>query len=213
MTSTRETYMMLSWVKIGLAALTPSIAQAQETCQNTDTQICVDREDLRKFLELAKERQCLDQTLPQFQLDPVTIITDHEGRVYYTGNDPDHPYKLHMQWCHYKVDGEGKIKIVAAMNEPPTWGFRFRPKAYLGYLPLKALESDSSYSEGIDAGVMLDFLYYKSLNLDVAAGFRSVGLGLGLDLTTNFGVYAGYAFTWDVTPTPHSVLVNAHFAF
>jgi len=191
----------------------PALAREDSVCRDTESDVCVAKQDLRMFLLLAEERKCLDETTPQLFFDPVTITTDREGRVYYTGNDPTSPYTLEMKWCHYHLRGEGRIGIVAAVNEPPTWGFRFRPKAYLGYLPLKAVEEEASLDDGIDAGMMLDFFYYKSVNLDVAAGFRSAGLGLGLDLTNNFGVYGGYAFTWDVLPTPHSVLVNAHFAF
>ena len=184
---------------------------ADPTCQNTETQICVDKEDLRKFLALAVERQCLDQNTPEFELQPITIITDQEGRVFYTGADPDKPYKLTMRWCHYEVEGDGKVHLVAAMNEPPTWGFRFRPKAYLGYIPTKLLVSGPEFYDGVDAGVMLDLFYWQWANLNLTAGFRSTGAGAGFDLTNNFGLYAGYAFSW--SDTPHNVLGGAYFAF
>lgn len=184
--------------------------EAPKECQGDD--VCVAREDLDKFIELARERQCLDRTPPTFRLDPITIITDKEGRVFYTGNDPKRPYKLRVDWCHYSLEAEGEVKVVAAMNEPPTWGFRFRPKAYLGYLPLKLIEKGSSFSDGIDAGLMLDFFYVRWVNVNIAAGFRSTGAGAGFDITENFGAYIGYAFAWGMDPA-HNVLGSIYFAF
>jgi hypothetical protein len=117
-----------------------------------------------------------------------------------------------MEWCHYTVMGEGRVNLIAAMNEPPTWGFRFRPKAYLGYIPTQLLVSDPSLSDGVDAGLMLDLFYVQWANLNVAAGFRSTGVGVGFDLTKNFGVFVGYGFAWSLNP-PHNALGAAYFAF
>ncbi len=181
-------------------------------CQNTEGQICVEKEDLKLFLKLAEERKCLDDTTPEFKLDSITIIMDEDGRVFYSGADPNKPYKLEMTWCHYKATGEGEVKVLAAMNEPPTWGFRFRPKAYLGYLPFKLMQKDSDFSSGLDAGLLLDVFYVKWVNFNVAAGFRSTGAGAGFDLTSNFGLYLGYSFAWDMKPT-HNLLGAAYFAF
>ena len=206
---------MVSRFLVALGVLSyASAVWAQETpCQNDSTSVCVNREDLKKFLALAKERKCLDDTKPAFQVDPITIITDEDGRVFYSGADPKKPYRLTMTWCQYTIEGTGEVKLLAAMNEPPVWGFRFRPKAYLGYLPSKLILGDSDFKAGVDAGLQLDFLYYQWVNLNVTAGFRSTGAGLGFDLTKNFGVYAGYAFTWDMQPTPHNVLGSIYFAF
>ena len=87
------------------------------------------------------------------------------------------------------------------MRVPSTWGFRFRPKAYIWVLPGEAFYSiPDTESLGvmdlIDAGVMVDFLYYEWANLNAAVGFRSLGGGIGFDLTENFGAYGGYALTW-----------------
>jgi len=202
-----------SWATEPLGEPEPTPAPEEPACVSTDTQVCVDKEDLKKFLQLAQERKCLDETKPDFQLDPIIIITDEEGRVFYTGNDPKKPYKLSMEWCHYKAEAEGDVKVVAAMNEPETWGFRFRPKAYLGYLPLKPLlKDDVKFSEGIDAGLMLDFFYVQWVNVNITAGFRSTGVGVGFDLTKNFGVETGYVFSWS-EPMGHSALGSIYFAF
>jgi hypothetical protein len=113
-----------------------------------------------------------------------------------------------MKWCQYEIEATGKIDLVAAMKVPETSGLRFRPKAYFGYLPLKL--SKGKFNDGIDAGLMIDWLYIDSVNLNVAAGFRSVGLALGVDVTTNFGAYAAYSLGW--TAPLHNINVGISFA-
>lgn len=182
-----------------------------EDCGASGDKVCVLEEDLDKLLEIAAERQCLEKTKPKFQIDEVVVITDLDGRVFYTGADPKRPYKLKMNWCQYEVFAEGKIEVVAAMQEPDTWGFRFRPKAYLGYLPTRLLSSDPTLSDGIDAGMLLDFFYVEWASLNAAVGFRSVGVDLGVDLTANFGGYVGYGLGWN--EPLHNISAGVYFAF
>lgn len=164
-----------------------------EECSSGST--CVAEKDMLKIREVLLEKKCLQTEKPTFELDPITIVTDEKGRVFFTGADPN-PYKLKMRWCNYEADGTGKVNVVAALKEPSTLGFRFRPKAYLGYLPAEPLFYDKKGTEGIDAGLMLDFFHWQFANVNVALGFRSFGLGAGVDVTQNFGLYAGYAMSW-----------------
>lgn len=161
-------------------------------CEGT----CVPAGDMTKIVKVLQERQCFDKTKPEFKLDPINIIVDREGRVFFSGSDPQ-PYKLHMKWCNYEAEGVGKVKVLAAVQEPPTYGFRFRPKAFAGMLVLEPFREGKKPKDGIDAGLMLDVLYWKDLNVNVHAGFRSVGAGVGLDIFRNFGFYTGYALAWD----------------
>lgn len=156
---------------------------------------CIPPQDMEKIREVLVEKKCLQTEKPSFTLDPITIVTDEKGRVFYTGADPN-PYKIKMKWCNYEAEGTGKVNLVAGLKEPQTLGFRFRPKAYLGYLPLEPLTYQKTGTEGIDAGLMLDFFHWQFANVNVAVGFRSFGLGAGIDVTQNFGLYAGYAMSW-----------------
>lgn len=160
--------------------------------------VCVPEADMQKIVTVLQEKKCQQTETPAFELDPIQIIVDRQGRVFFSGADPK-PYTLKMKWCGYEVEAKGSVNVIAAMRKPPIWGFRFRPKAYMGILPTEVLySSDNSRDIGdfMDAGVMVDFLYYDWANLNGAVGYRSVGAGAGLDLTENFGTYAGYALTW-----------------
>jgi len=171
--------------------------------------VCLPKPDFQRFLTIALERQCLEHDKPTFQVDSISILTDTEGRVFYTGADPKKPYTIHMKWCQYDVEGQGTVDLVAAMRTPPSTGIRFRPKAYLGYLPLKL--SKGKFGDGVDAGVLIDWLFIHEFNLNFAAGFRSLGVGVGVDVTQNFGIYAGYAVGY--TAPTHNINASIYFAF
>lgn len=207
----------MTWTRRALLPLIvllwPVMASGQEAlgeCADGDS-VCVREEDLMDLIAIAKERKCQEDTKPQFEIDEITVITDVDGRVFYTGADPSRPFKLKMSWCHYEVLAEGKVTLIAAKNEPDTWGFRFRPKAYLGYLVTRAFEDDGSFSNGIDAGFLLDFFHVEWVNVNAAAGFRSVGADVGFDLTTNFGAHVGYGLGWK--KPLHNIGAGVYFAF
>lgn len=173
-----------------LAAVTATADPA--ACDGT----CVRNEDLATFIKVLKEKQCLQKEKPTFDLDPVTLTVDKDGRVFYSGAQPK-PYTLKMNWCSYQVMAEGKLDVIVALQESPTWGFRFRPKAYLGYALAEPLRQGGSLGDGVDAGLMLDFFFWQDFNLNAHVGARAFGAGLGADLTSNFSAYAGYALSWD----------------
>jgi len=181
-------------------------AQEPKPCEGG---ICVPPEHIEAFVGLLERSKCMQETPPKVTLDPITIIADEEGRIYTTGDKP-HPYRIHIDWCDYEITGEGKIKLLVAKMEPPVWGFRFRPKFTAGYLPVLALKKKDAYS-GIDAGILWDVFHYQWLNFNISTGLRSSGVGLGADLTRNFGVYAGYAIAYDGwVSNPHAGL---YFSF
>lgn len=178
--------------------------------------VCVPKEDMDAFVELLREKKCLQNEKPDFKLDPINIVVDKDGRVFYSGAMP-HPYKLHMSWCGYDVVAEGQIKLTAAIKEPETWGFRFRPKAYISFLlaepfyEVALTQEKPGLEDVVDAGVMVDFFHYDFVNLNAAVGFQSVGAGVGFDLTANFGAYVGYGLTWG--DWHHNPNVGVYFGF
>jgi hypothetical protein len=167
-------------------------APEPQECNGT----CVPPGDMAKLVTVLQERKCLNETPPEFKMDPINIIVDRQGRVFFSGADPQ-PYKLHMKWCNYEAEGTGKVKVLAAVQEPPTYGFRFRPKAFVGMLLVEPFREGKKPKDGLDAGLMVDAFYIKDFNLNVHAGFRSVGAGIGVDIFRSFGAYAGYALAWD----------------
>lgn len=164
----------------------------EDSCKGS----CVAPEDMKAIVEVLREKQCLNKEKPVFDLDPVNIVVDRSGRIFFSGSSPQ-PYTLRMKWCTYEVQAEGKVNVIAAVQEPPSYGVRFRPKAFAGYLLAEPFRKDGSWNSAIDAGLMVDALYIRDFNLNVHVGFRSFGAGVGVDFLKNFGGYVGYAITWD----------------
>lgn len=166
---------------------------------------CVPPEDMQVFVRLLKDQKCRAETPPALMVDPIMVVTDHEGRIYGTGSDPK-PFTVHLNWCNYVLDAKGQVSIVAAKREEPTSGFRFRPKATIGYLPVTAFDRKDGYA-GLDAGLLLEPVFFSWANLNAYVGARSVGAGFGLDITRNMGFYLGYAVTWGTWQhNPHAAV-------
>lgn len=175
-----------------LAPLAEAADTSPSTCAAGST--CVPKADMDVFVSLLKEKHCLQTDKPTFEVDPITIVVDKDGRIYGSGTDPV-PWRLHMKWCGYDVDGGGKVSIVAAQKVEPDYGFRFRVKAAMGILGVEAFKRDP-WTQAVDVGVLVEPFFFRSVNVNVAVGVRSFGGGLGFDLTRNFGVYLGYAVTF-----------------
>jgi len=174
---------------------------------------CIPPEDLEVFVKLLREKKCLQDEKPVYQIDPIVITTDVDGRVYYSGAMPK-PYTIQMRWCNYDVQAQGILDVQVAKRVPPEWGFRFRLKFYGGFLFTDAFEKyNDKYdpSRAVDAGLQADFFHWRSVNFNVGAGFRSAQVSVGVDLTKNFGVFGGYAFSfWSLRHNPQ---VGLYFSF
>jgi hypothetical protein len=180
-------------------------AQGAECTSGT----CVPADDLKTFVQLAKEHKCRAEMPPTFALDPITIIVDKQGRIFGSGSDPK-PFTLKATWCNYTLEGKGQTKILAAQREEPIWGWRFRLKLAVGYLPATAYYQKDGYA-GLDAGLLLEPFFLSWANVNAYVGVRSVGGGLGFDLLKNFGLHLGYAVTWGTWQhNPHAAI---YFAF
>lgn len=177
---------------------------AQQSCQGGT---CVPKEDMKAILEVIKEKKCLSTETPKFDLDPITIVIDKDKRVFFSGSAPL-PYKLKMKWCSYEVSAEGQVKLTAAVQEPEQVGFRLRPKAYFGVLLAEPFRTDLKSS--LDGGLMVDFFHYQDWNLNASVGVRSVGAGIGVDVFRSFGLFGGYAFSYQGR---HNPVVSAWFSF
>lgn len=151
----------------------------------------VAEDDLRAFVKLADDHKCRAKMPPLVTTDPIVIVVDQDGRVYGSGSGPK-PFKVHIKWCNYDIEATGQVKLNVAVREPPTWGFRFRPKASLGILGVEAFNREH-VTDAVDVGVLVEPFFYRSWNVNVAVGMRSFGAGIGFDITRNFGGYLGYA--------------------
>jgi len=164
---------------------------------------------MEQFLELARQKKCLQETLPEVVASDLVITVDDDGRVFNSGTGLQ-PYTLHVDWCQYTINATSQIRLQVAQQEESRWGFRFRLKATFGALVAEAVHADE-LQDVLDGGLLLEAFYIRWANLNVYVGVRSVGVGLGADVTKNFGIYAGYSLLW--ANWRSSPMVATSFAF
>lgn len=182
-------YLLALIVLLGVSFL---VREARGECAAGQT--CVPPEDMQVFVKLLQEKKCLQTTQPDLKLDPLTVTEDKDGRIFVSGAEP-FPYTIRFKWCDYEVEAKGRLNVIVAKTEPPTWGWRFRLKATPGYLPVTAFTEKDGYA-GLDFGLLAEPFFLHWANLNAYVGVRSLGAGVGFDLTRNLGLYAGYAVTW-----------------
>lgn len=145
---------------------------------------------------------------PKVTLDPITLVTDSEGRLYHSGANPS-PYRVRVDMGTYSVVGTGQVQVTVARKEEPSWGFRLRPKFWAGMMPIEAIRQPRPL-DAVDVGLALDVIHWKAVNLNLSAGVRSVGMDVGWDLTRNFGATVGCRYTYSGIRTP---MVGLYFGF
>jgi hypothetical protein len=183
-------------------------ARADE-CASPST--CVPEQDMSVFVDVLKEKQCLLTEAPKIKADAVTIVVDRDGRVYGSGSDPK-PYQLHLDWCNYQIDAKSNIQLQVAQRVEPTWGFRFRAKAAFGILVADIFRDEvDEFHQALDGGLLIEPFFVQLFNFSGYVGVRSVGAGLGVDITNNFGIHTGYALTWSSWRS--NPFVAVYFAF
>jgi hypothetical protein len=170
---------------------------------------CVSDTDMAVFLPLLAAQKCRTETLPEVTSDSITIIVDKEGRIYGSGSGP-HPYTIHISWCNYDIEAKSDMKLQVGKMVEPEWGFRVRLKATFGLLAREAVDG-AKVQDALDGGLLLEPFYFHWANVNVYVGVRSLGGGLGFDLTDNFGLYGGYALTWATWRS--NPFVSFYFAF
>lgn len=180
-------------ILLALVLLFPAWALAQDACP--EGKVCVDQESMQALLQLARDQKCRTEQAPKVTTDDVTIVVDRMGRVYGSGTGA-RPFTVKMDWCNYQLEAKTELKVSAAQRVEPDWGFRLRLKPTFGFLVTEAFRSNTKFHDTLDAGVLIEPFYLYSANVNAYLGLRSVGIGLGLDVTKNMTIYLGYSMTW-----------------
>ena len=96
--------------------------------------------------------------------------------------------------------------------KPPDPMFRLRVRAQIGILIPELIKTFTGNVQSFwDGSLGLDFFHFKTANVAIYAGVRSVGIGPGIDLTKNFGITSGYAFVYDGFRS--SIFLSSYFSF
>lgn len=144
---------------------------------------------------------------------PVVIVHDWDGRVYVNGGETK-PVRVKLK-IGDTVDRDLAVTVpvqVYYRPKPPDPVFRLRVRAQIGILPFDLVSTATGDKRRFwDASVGWDLLHFGPVNFSVNTGVASSGVGVGLDLTNNFGVTAAYALSYDGFRS--GVFTGAYFSF
>lgn len=174
--------------------------------------VCLTADEKKKVVDAVQElKKIKDSPAVLVVQDPVEIITDWDGRTYVNAGTTK-PLRAKLTITDV-IDRDMAITLdakVAYRPKPPDPMFRLRIRAQAGILLPQAFQTDSGWNK-YDVGIGWDFFHIDSVNLAAYTGTRSAGGDVGLDLTRNFGVYAGYAFIYDGFKS--GALLGGYFSF
>lgn len=162
------------------------VCEAPSKCYSEQT-----RQEVIKALE---ELDTIYKSKAELKLqDPVIVIRDWDGRIYVNGGEKN-PLRIKLR-LGSTIDRDLALVLkprVYTREKPADPMFRLRLRAQIGVLARGTYERIANGgSWPIDGGLNLDFFHLGPVNLGIYAGIFSAGPQIGLDLTRNFGVFAG----------------------
>ena len=167
---------------------------------------CLTDEQAAELSAIVRERQCQDRVLDEIEkngssegfklkYNPYTIIITPDGQVYdqedMTGT---------LTWCNTELQLRTKpnLRVLIKEKDPhaeKTWGFRLRVRLGVNVWP-KTLLPGAEDAPLLEPALALEPFFVRKFHVLTWAGFNTVGLGLGLDITKNADVYAGVGGRW-----------------
>jgi len=164
---------------------------APDTCVPPPGGKCLTKEQLDKITEAIKELDDIHKSpaVVEFK-QPIIIIQDWQNRTYINGGT-NKPIDMKVKIGSY-VDRDMAVTLpvqVSYRDKPPDPLFRLRIRAQFGFLIPQVVQTLMGTKQNMfDGGLALDFFHLGIFNVAVYAGVFSSGLGLGLDITRNFGI-------------------------
>jgi len=195
-----------------LAMSTPALAQDPPSCPEPSK--CITAAQKQKILEAIDELDDIHKNPASITLqEPIVIVRDWQDRVYINGGT-NVPIKAKVKIGKH-VDRDVAITLQPQLwyrPKPPDPMFRLRIRAQAGILVPQAIFTATGDKQPFwDSGLSWDFFHLGIVNLAAYTGIRSSGIGPGVDLTRNFGIYGGYAIVYDGWKS--SALLSAYFSF
>lgn len=206
----RYSVILLFFVVVGFAV--PAVAQKPPPAPPCPEPyaLCLTQPDSDTVVESLKELKSIKESKATFKLkEDIVIVRDWQDRVYVNGGSAKPIDATLTLGPTISRDMQVQLPIqVYYRPKPPDPMFRLRVRAQMGLI-LPVIWKNAK--GGWDAGISFDFMHYSVFNLAAYTGVRSAGGGVGMDLTKNFGPYAGYALVYDGFTS--DVMAGCYFSF
>ena len=204
--------MKTMWLAVAVLTAARAVA-ADDVCPKPCDGKCLTPDQVNELKKAVSELDNIHKSPATVEiLDPIVVIRDWDGRVYVNGGSSV-PLKAKVRVGQY-VDRDMSVSLkpqVWYRPEPPSPMLRLRIRAQAGILFPSIWQGADAAKSAYDAGLGFDFFHLGIVNLTAYTGVRSIGGGPGLDVTKNFGIYAGYALAYDGFKS--NAMLSAYFSF
>jgi len=185
-----------------------------QMCECPPDGVCLNKEQKEQVTAAVKEFDDIKSSKAEIEVvEPIVIIRDWENRIYINGGEKK-PIKLKLK-IGKTIDRDMEMTLpieVGYREEPPDPMFRLRIRAQAGFLIPEVIQTIQGQHENFwDASIGFDFFHLSWFNFSIYAGVRSVGVGPGIDVTKNFGLYSSFAFVYETIRISNST--GVYFSF
>lgn len=180
--------------------LLASPASAQQEWTEPKGGVCLTKEQREALREAVLELKDVHGSPAVVELkEPVQIVVDWDGRVYVNGGSAK-PLPMRLTIGKH-VDRDLALTLpVQVFHRPkpadPMFRLRIRAQAAVMLPHLVDVIKDGG-TVPLDGGVGWDFFHLGPVNAAVHTGVRTSAFTVGLDLTQNFGIFAGPGVAYD----------------
>lgn len=176
---------------------------------------CLNQDQWEKVKEALSELDSIKKSemTGEFQ-DSIKIISDWDGRVYVNGGDgkSGSPIRLNVRVGSINRTLALQLPVSVYYREkPPDPMFRIRIRAQGGLILPDLWKNTGDRTSFLDAGIGWDFFHLGPVNTYIHTGISSLGGGIGLDLTKNFGIFGGYTLVY--RDFHSGVMLGTYFSF
>jgi hypothetical protein len=195
-----------------LAVLAVAASAHSQDAQPPDGKKCLTEDQYGKVVEAIKELDGIKKSEMTGEFsEPLVIVHDWDGRVYVNGGDGK---PLYLKVKVGTVDRTLAVQLPTSVfyrEKPPDPMFRLRIRAQAGVLLPDVWKKSADKASFLDAGIGWDFFHIGPVNLAVHTGVSSAGGLVGVDLTKNWGLAAGYSLVY--RDFHSGALVGTFFSF
>jgi hypothetical protein len=98
-------------------------------------------------------------------------------------------------WCNWELRWKLTPEFQITKEEPPqipSYGARVRVRAGVQFVP----DWNASLREAFDPVLFLESFYWRAFHVSSHVGLRTLGTGIGVDITNTVDAYVGVGVTW-----------------
>lgn len=183
---------MLKYFIVGvLFVCIPSNAYGQDCPQGYK---CFPDAQAAQVKAVLEEYACMERAVQEgllkVSLEPYRIVITHAGQVI-----AQELVQGDILWCNWELRWKLTPEFQITKEEPPqipSYGARVRVRAGIQFVP----DWDASLREAFDPVLFLESFYWRAFHVSSHVGLRTLGTGIGVDITNTVDAYVGIGVTW-----------------